>query len=584
MLHHEGMCISWSWTYRSYFSLFIFCLIAGSPGIALAEPTAHPTGVCEKLSLKISERNSVVRSLMAYARSQDAQKENIADFLALSLALEPNNKEAMLVSYQIEKNILEPAKKTPELDNAANNLVRVADKLKADPSKEAQLVAVHLYDAANRIDPSNSLAPLELAELRKSVELNWELFYTPTSYRATGDGATATAADGGKKTTPSATPPPLSSKEAKSAAHAPAKSIAKVNGLVVIDLGQHKFHGRVLEIIATQTRPDGSRGSASFTNKNIGPMMLASASEVYRALIANHRQWTPISVKFSFDEQYSVKDGPSASTAFGLLITSLEEGIDLDSGVAVTGDMSADLVVRPIGGVSAKILGAQNSGCFAVGVPVSNARDVVDALLLDHSNRLITQIQVYTLEKLDDALDLVRTDRPKELQDAMNEFKALIPTIGAPGSLTDPQIAKLQSILKKAPNNLSARLLLAQNQRELPMTVSLRTSLEILSDVAEPYTQCLKQGVIVSFPTNIYKESLDRLDLLKPVADKDAVPFINRFQNIIRLWNSADYHRKEHVGATGRDELTSIAQDFESFRNDFIKLLNDENHASELHD
>lgn len=565
---------------RLFFVHFFFVASAFAQGTAT--PPDAPSGTFENVGLKASERNLVIKALMSYARSAEPDKGTVADFLALSLAMDPDNKEAMLVSYQIEKNLLKTSANPPPLDNAANNLVRVANKLVSNPLEPAQFLALHLFDAAIRIDPSNQAAPTARTELGKTVHLDWQRFYTSISFRAPLDPGSS-AASKNPRPTPSPLPPANQTGSKKIVSKFPVKTVAKVNGLSVIDIGQHKYHGAVLEIIATQTEPEGSRGSATFLNRSVGPMMSESASYVYRGLMANYPLWRPMSVKFSFDNQFTLKDGPSASTAFALLLTSLEEGTELDLGVAVTGDMSADLLVRPIGGVDAKMKGALKSGCFAVGVPDANMRDVLDALILNKSDRLISKIQIFGMTKLDDAVALVRTDRTKELQEAIDEFKAVMPAISFGYRMTEETAAKVESVLKKAPNHLSAQILLAQQRNELPKTISLRRSLGLLNDIASPYLKCLQHGVIVGgLEPSFYRESLDRLDTLKAVADKESLPLVNRCQNIIRLWSSADFHQKNRMGGTGLAE--SIGKDFEAFKTDLAKILQDEKHASEFYD
>jgi PDZ domain-containing protein len=68
--------------------------------------------------------------------------------------------------------------------------------------------------------------------------------------------------------------------------------------------------------------------------------------------------------------------GPSAGLAFALHIVD-ELGADIDQGrrIVVTGELSADGTVEPVGGIEQKVIGAERAGADIFVVPLGNARE-----------------------------------------------------------------------------------------------------------------------------------------------------------------------------------------------------------------
>src|SRR5262249_17237216 len=122
-----------------------------------------------------------------------------------------------------------------------------------------------------------------------------------------------------------------------------------------------------------------------------------------------------------FEEKYSGKDGPSASVACALLLDALIRGQENDPQFAVTGDMNADGEVQPIGGVPAKLRGATNGKCKYVGIPAKNESYLPDLLMSD-GPAPFAGIQVFSIDKFDDALALANAQKPEALQKVVSEF------------------------------------------------------------------------------------------------------------------------------------------------------------------
>lgn len=364
------------------------------------------------------------------------------------------------------------------------------------------------------------------------------------------------------------------------------KNETAMKGLGVIELGQGKMVGQAFEVIATKGTTEG----AHFSMEKIGPMMHQSLRTVFANLKVIHPTWGIRGVTISFENNYQPYDGPSASTVFALLITSLQEGIDLDQKVAMTGDLSADMNVRPIGGVQAKIMGAINGDCVYVGIPQQNSRDLLDTLILrtpDYS--LITKTQVLSLTSYKEALTLARVDRPTEFQEGLDEYALLASTLSPYAPLTSDQVAKLQDVLRRIPNHLSAKLLLARNENKWPKTISLRTSSDVLGELVNPFyarvVNTPKMGSTdLKFSQEFYEDTMKRFNAMKPYIHKDAQQLANHFENIVRDWRSVAFRADNDKAAIGsiRASIDELNRDIDVFRTDVRKLISDETTAYEL--
>jgi Lon-like ATP-dependent protease len=94
-------------------------------------------------------------------------------------------------------------------------------------------------------------------------------------------------------------------------------------------------------------------------------------------------------------------DGPSAGVTMAVAIYSAVKGIPVDNKVAMTGELSIRGLVRPVGGVSAKIYAAEQAGVRRVLIPKDNWQEMYQGL----------PIQVIPIESIEEALDaaLIKT-------------------------------------------------------------------------------------------------------------------------------------------------------------------------------
>lgn len=317
-----------------------------------------------------------------------------------------------------------------------------------------------------------------------------------------------------------------------------------VNGLLVMPLASGNEAGQVTRMNMTVVP-----GSANLRfSQQIGDDMATALKEVQKFIRLRHSS-LPRSLDFeiAFEEKYSGKDGPSAAVACALLSESLLTGQTWDPAFAVTGDMNADGMVQPIGGVAAKVRGATRGDCKIVAVPIRNETAVSD-LLIQEGPALLAGIHIFSLTHFDQAVTLASiTDRPPVLQQAIDEFEIIRTTLQRSPQqkmeaiLRTPQAAaRLQAILEKAPNSLSAKYLLLFAQGRLPTSLSLSGSIEAADNNALGLVSNIKndfKGAVNTLQRDELGSSLNRLRNLRPRLDQRTWPYIDglvRYGEIVR--------------------------------------------------
>lgn len=256
------------------------------------------------------------------------------------------------------------------------------------------------------------------------------------------------------------------------------KKMTYTHGLLVVSLGNSRYAAQASKL-SLSALPIGGDAPASMSfNQPVGSMMSKAVQEVLRFHVLRHNGWPKGSdIQFAFAEKYSGKDGPSAAVACSLLIESMLTGAELRTDMAVTGDMNADGTVQPVGGVRAKIRGASKGGMKLVVIPVGNRDDVLDLLIVDGPT-LLTKIQIFSVTTFDDALAVATKEREANIARAIEMFDQV-----SSGKIKGPAAkAALQLIIEKAPNHISAKLLLSYMRGTIPKQLSLRGSLDEIDD------------------------------------------------------------------------------------------------------
>ncbi|NMA15519.1 MAG: ATP-dependent protease, Lon family [Clostridia bacterium] len=170
----------------------------------------------------------------------------------------------------------------------------------------------------------------------------------------------------------------------------PVSEIGKVLGL-----GVAGFVGSVLEIEAV-VFPCGKEGKGQIRfNDTAGSMAKDSvfnASSVFRKVTGEDLANYDVHVNVIGGGNI---DGPSAGTAIFMAIYSAVKQKPLRQDVALTGELSIQGKVKPVGGVFEKIYGAKQAGMTKVLIPKDNANDIPTDL---------KGIEVITVSDVEEAL------------------------------------------------------------------------------------------------------------------------------------------------------------------------------------
>ena len=190
--------------------------------------------------------------------------------------------------------------------------------------------------------------------------------------------------------------------------------IGQVNGLTVVDLGDHRFGFPVRVTARTYAGEDGLVNIEREVEMS-GPIHDKGVLILHNYLSALFSRNTPLAMNAAivFEQEYSGVEGDSASCAELYALLSSLSGLPLKQGIAVTGSLNQHGEMLPVGGINEKIEGyfslcaaAGLSGSQGVLIPHRNRRH----LMLDH--RVIEAVaqglfHIHTAEHVTDGLELL---------------------------------------------------------------------------------------------------------------------------------------------------------------------------------
>jgi len=318
--------------------------------------------------------------------------------------------------------------------------------------------------------------------------------------------------------------------------HRIVEDAGQIHLLFVTRHGTDAAMGLTSLLFITREAPTGN--SARLTT-DVGSQMETSFEEGLRYVRKQPRDWEDqFSIRLSFEDKFTAKDGGSAGTGFTVAMLAATQNIELDSEVAITGDLTIDGTVQPVGAITEKLHGAIDGKCHITLIPERNSRDAEDMALLDGPSPF-WQTQVFSIGTVEQALGLARKDRAENLKKAIAKFSALrarLPAVVTPNYLQSPIVQKeLQEIVELAPNHLSASILLRDSQNELPHELSLNKSVEkiittsylFVSEVINPQESkpryAENDNGIAAFPEREFFQCVAALQRLTPMLDRRAV-------------------------------------------------------------
>lgn len=346
-----------------------------------------------------------------------------------------------------------------------------------------------------------------------------------------------------------------------------AQNVSRVNGLVVRQLGNGNLAGSASTVNATALTERGQEDLLFTFNQEVGPMMGGCLEEVIKFLrlrYESHPEKIPTGYKIElgFQDKYVPKDGPSAATAFTLLLDSLFSGEQIDENFACTGDMTADGMVQKIGGAAAKIRGATKRGCKIVGIPVDNGKEIGDVLLLDGIQQLL-DIQIFTLTDFDEAYAVSRAEKSEKVKKTLEMFKAIADVVNRDGEsvLGNPKVQeKLEAVLAEMPNHLSAQLLLQKGKGTNPTILTVRGTMSQI--------EIATSGTLRNVGREVFRSNFDDDNEDAFAFDKETVNDAKEaLKELESLEKAIDPRLKDY-----RDSVAKVCQSVADGRKDGEKL------------
>ena len=187
--------------------------------------------------------------------------------------------------------------------------------------------------------------------------------------------------------------------------------IGMVNGLAVMgaNSGMAEMAGILMPIVAEVTSAQYKNHGRVIATGKLGEIAKEAVENV-SALIKKYtgEDISKYDIHVQFVGAYEGVEGDSASVSIATAVISALENAEIDQTVALTGSLSVRGQVLPVGGVTAKIEAAAESGVRKVLIPSMNAQDV----LLDSKYKDI--IEVIPVSTLKEVLDNILTASPNK--------------------------------------------------------------------------------------------------------------------------------------------------------------------------
>jgi hypothetical protein len=304
-----------------------------------------------------------------------------------------------------------------------------------------------------------------------------------------------------------------------------------VFGLLVMQLGEGKLAGQASQMNATAVQGGTAPGALKF-NQDVGKDMEGALNEVKKFISVRHNGWPEgWTIELSFEDHYQPKDGPSAAVACALMVDSLLTGVPLHDKTAITGDLNANGSVQPVGGVPDKMRAAAKRQCSVACIPVKNGRSMADHTLLQGPAPLFA-IQIFTAEKFEDAKKVAATPRDPAVEKAITDFAEIARVLTAnrdpANAIRHPKvIERLKTVLKSAPNHLSAKLLLEFAEGKNSKVLSPAGSLEAINSESEALLAGIRSGKPEKLEKDKIADSISHLNTLRPRLDKRTTAYVD---------------------------------------------------------
>ena len=210
--------------------------------------------------------------------------------------------------------------------------------------------------------------------------------------------------------------------------------IGMVNGLAVMgaNSGMAEMAGILMPIVAEVTPAQYKNHGRVIATGKLGEIAKEAVENV-SALIKKYtgEDISKYDIHVQFVGAYEGVEGDSASVSIATAVISALENAEVDQTVALTGSLSVRGQVLPVGGVTAKIEAAAESGVTKVLIPAMNMQDV----LLD--SKYTDMIKVIPVATLKDVLDNILIAGPKK-EGLLKNLTKFLPSSGLTKKVGNP--------------------------------------------------------------------------------------------------------------------------------------------------
>ncbi|MEZ0299228.1 MAG: hypothetical protein ACAI35_22465 [Candidatus Methylacidiphilales bacterium] len=483
----------------------------------------------ESLPLSPDDRSSLATATADYVRGMNGNSgknaETAARFLGIALRLDPRNRNAIITNGQLRRGAattLNDPKFSPQA--FAKQLIFAIKSLKNAGDENSGKLAVYLIDMAAMVDPSNEDAVF-FAE-SATTKPDWAAIVPPAA------AATATSPATHPDTATTSGPAPLKREK------------AVIKTLVVQDSATGAQTASTTEITVTAT---AAEAETQFILPATASEDAQIASDIARYYVNTRSLASRVKAKVTVTMPAENAKLPNAAAmALTLGIVSVLEDVELDPGFAVTGDLTSQGATERANWMTSKINGAADKACTILAVPKANEAEISDAVLLSSVLPLL-RTQVFAVANVDEALAIARKDRAPSLQKAIDQYSALVKELD--GNTTPSNLAKvnavtkLKEIVQLASNHLSAKYLLDLASGTAPKTLTRRTSIEQIFEVARPLLQIyspLPPGPTYHFPASEYSRAENGLQARAKIISPDCEELLFSVKSIIASIENMD--------------------------------------------
>ena len=224
-------------------------------------------------------------------------------------------------------------------------------------------------------------------------------------------------------------------------------AVGSVNGLAAINAqsGMSEFSGIVLPIVAEVTPAQTRDGGVVVATGKLGEIAKEAVQNV-SALIKKYTgaDISHYDIHIQFVGTSDGVEGDSASVSIATAVISALEGVPVDQSVAMTGSLSVRGNVLPVGGVTAKVEAAADSGIRRVLIPEDNVNDMV------LEQRYRGQIEVIPVSTLRDVLKYALVGQGSQKESLLERLSAMVHAT-ARTSIDDAAAANTSASSRPAP-------------------------------------------------------------------------------------------------------------------------------------